>query len=337
MKKSPAEILTELNISYFESGDDLVFSCTSGKHVDSHPSCRMDREEGMFKCFSCGYSGNTYTLYKDLTGEKLHNGDEDYYSNTGYGNSSYKKKEAKKKLRGDIDIVDGVELNVFNNPKIMKFLKSLGINHEETIKELEISYTKFATFKSKFLPELDTKGRPSKPTAFVNRILFPIYDENDVLINIEGRSYTGETPKTLYPKLAISDIIYNIRNCDKNKPLITVEGIKDFVKIYDNVNKNVCSIFGSNWTKNKIQILKDLGFTKIILFIDNDRAGYEMASKFDEMWGYDFEITHSKKEGQDPNDCSVRYIKYLLANTQDYGVWLYNKIKNEMKEEKEYW
>lgn len=37
-------------------------SCISGEHSDSNPSMTVDTRKGLYKCFSCSFAGDAYTL-----------------------------------------------------------------------------------------------------------------------------------------------------------------------------------------------------------------------------------------------------------------------------------
>ena len=336
MERSTIEILNELGIRvHSQKGDNYIIQCPSPTHEDKRPSCSVDIATGMFHCFSCGYGGGIHTLYKHMTGNKLKSD----YSNTGYDTYNYVSKESKKvvKPKGDIELVDGEELSVFDNPRVMKYLESIGVSDEETIFDLEIKYTRYARYKSKYTPKLGSNGKENKGTAFVNRIIFPIYDENETLVNLEGRTFVGDTPKVLYVKNGLSDFVYNLDRCDPSKPLVVNEGLKNLLKIR-NVEPNVVSIFGSNFSIKKQQLLIDRGFTDLILFLDNDRASFAMADKLDTTWDYDFRVCHSDVEGEDASDLTLRGIRTKINNSIDYGQWLMSRMRKEIENNEErYW
>lgn len=338
MEKSTAEVLNELGISFTQKGNNYIMTCVSGSHVDKHPSMSMDIETGVFKCWGCNFKGNLHTLYKHMTGNKLDSG----YHNTGYETYKYiSKKKAKNltesKPKGDIELVEGAECSVFDNPRVMQYLESIGVYDEETIYDLEIKYTKFARYKSKYTPEFDSEGKKIKGTAFVNRIIFPIYDSSENLVNIEGRSYVGDTPKVLYPRDALSNFVYNLDKCDPNMPLVVNEGLKNLLKIR-NVYSNVISIFGSSFTLEKQKLLLDRGFTDLIMFLDHDEASFAMADKLDETWDYDFRVCVPDKYKDDASDLTLRAIKSKINNAEDYGQWLMNRMKKEFNSKlKEFW
>nr|MDA3856432.1 CHC2 zinc finger domain-containing protein [Candidatus Woesearchaeota archaeon] len=307
--KTPQQVLDELGIAYEIKGDNLIFTCTNPSHKDNHPSCSMDIEEGYYKCWGCGDKGNTFTLYKRLTGNTLDSGSS--YSNYGGYYSTTKTTKKKSKDRGDFILEEGSELSVFNNKEVMAYLKSIGVV-EDTIYDFNISYTKYCKYRSKFTQE------DKKSTVFMNRILIPVYNSEGNLINIEGRAYRKGDLKVLYPKDAISDFIFNLDNCNTDEPLVIVEGIKSLLNIY-NVHKNVCSFFGNTLTETKLKMLRDRGFKDIILGIDNDNAGYQMLDDFDREWDYDFRVCTSEIEGENIGDLDKSLIKSKIDSSIEYG------------------
>ncbi len=154
-------------------------------------------------------------------------------------------------------------------------------------------------------------------------------------MNIEGRTFVGDTPKTLYPKGSQSDWLFNIEKCDRTKPLILTEGIKDLCKIW-NVDHNVVSCFGGNITQAKVDLLLKLGFTDIIIFADNDPAGFHMLDQFDRLFPHDFRVCMNDIPGGDPNDLTLRQIKYKLDRSEEYGKFLMDKMRTR-KDINEYW
>jgi len=57
------DILQERKIPFRVSGKDLTIPCLNPNHEDRNPSMRIDRELGIFNCFSCGYKGNIFKFY----------------------------------------------------------------------------------------------------------------------------------------------------------------------------------------------------------------------------------------------------------------------------------
>lgn len=301
-------ILNELNLPFKENFHSYTITCPNqSAHSggeDKNPSCNISKNKEVFHCFSCGYSGHISKLYSDITGKKL-----DYMP-------PYFKEDTVINNRGDIQLLKGKELSVNSNPVVMSFLKNIGIYKQQFIDQFQLFYVKYAEYGQKV---------DKKPIKFINRIMFPVF-KNGELINIEGRDFTGNSDrKTMYPRNSISDYVFNIEKIDSSKPVIVVEGIKDLCKVW-NVDHNVVSIFGGNFTEIKRDILINKGVKDLIVFIDNDTAGYKMANKIDELWPYEFNICIPDKENNDPNDLTLKEIRDNLDKSEDYTEWVYNFI-----------
>jgi DNA primase len=300
-------VLHELNIPYKERHRYYSIPCPNQHEhpggVDENPSCNIDKEKGIFHCFTCHYSGHISKLYLDITGNKL-DIDPIYY----------REKKPKSEDRGRIQLLKGYEKSVYSNSEVMSFLQSIGVYKKQFIDKYQLKYVIYAEYG-----QIDDL----KPIKFINRIVFPVIKEGN-LINVEGRTFTGDKIKTIYPRNAISDYVYNIENIDPTKPIVVVEGIKDLCKVW-NITHNVVSIFGGHFTEVKYQYLLELGKLDLILFIDHDKAGFNMARKVDELWPFDFKICIPDEENQDPNNLTLQQIAHKIEHAVPYERNLHNK------------
>ena len=57
------ELLIEKDIEYTSKGKDFIVRCLSKDHDDHNPSMRIDKESGVFHCFSCGYKGQLHLFF----------------------------------------------------------------------------------------------------------------------------------------------------------------------------------------------------------------------------------------------------------------------------------
>lgn len=57
------ELLSSKDLVFKHSGRDLLVSCLSPDHDDTNPSMRIDNTTGIFKCMSCGFSGNIFSHF----------------------------------------------------------------------------------------------------------------------------------------------------------------------------------------------------------------------------------------------------------------------------------
>lgn len=304
------EVLSTLGIRYEDKGTDFVIRCPNPQHNDRNPSCYLHKTKGVFICFSCGYTGNLNTLVKLHTGKTIW----DYYNikKTDMLSFEYQKGKAKKKeiIRGARKspiFIDGETRPLTENIQAYKYFLSIGGSKKfaETFGVGWVEYVKI------------------NHTIFQDRLIFPVYWEG-ALRNVEGRDFTKkQDKKVIYPKGSTTNIFYNWDRLEPKKPVVMVEGIKDLIKVW-HVYPNVISTFGSALSKKQLSILKETGLN-LILFIDNDKAGWKEAESLDANLEKEFRICLPDKEGQDPNDLSLETIKEKIKNAVPYGDYLYEQ------------
>ncbi|MDA3855071.1 MAG: toprim domain-containing protein [Candidatus Woesearchaeota archaeon] len=305
--------LNEIGISYKEVADDYVIPCISGTHSDNHPSMRVDKETGIFNCFSCEFSGTFSKLYYHVTGKPLNKKSFlDLSSDKQHRNSIKKRRKKRPTIlhtEGDIKDID---------EQIMPFLHSIGVYSQEFIDKYNLSYTGF----SRFIAE-DKHKDGQKATAFYKRLLIPIY-KNGKLVNIEGRALELDIkPKVIYVKGGLSDLLFNLENIDPTKPVIMVEGIKDFFKVW-NIDRNVIACLGNQLGRNQLEELNKY-IPELIAFLDDDEAGLKILDQLEHDYERDFSIIDSG-EGKDPNNLTLEEIYYKLTNeVESYGKFLHRK------------
>lgn len=268
-------------------------------HDDHSPSMSVSSEKGIYKCFSCGASGNVITFLIDYLGitfkeaikiladnagitlaenytkKKVNNEIEEYYKINELASSIFKNnlassngKEAKEYLSSRN--LDEETIKYFN----------IGLSLENTIsKALSTKYQKSLLYNLDLCKEYDGKLKDT----FINRIIFPIYDIDGNILGFTGRIYkkqdAGEskylnTKETLIFKKGT--ILYNLNNAKeyirKQKEIIICEGQMDTIRLHTIGINNVISLSGTSITKEQIDIISSLK-CDITLNLDQDEAG----------------------------------------------------------------
>ena len=269
-------------------------------HDDHSPSFSVHAEKQIYKCFSCGESGNVITfvqkynnisflealkLLADRVGIKL-------------DISSPKKNTAYEKY---YEINDTV-LKYFKNNLIsndgkeaMKYLADRGLT-KDIVSEFNIGLAtsnKLSSmltnkYSDKDLLDIDiVKDINGKLyDSFQNRIIFPIIDENNNIVAFSGRKYfKGDLEDNTLPKYSNSKetiifrksgIFYNINNAlpfiKKSKEIVITEGFMDTIRMSSIGYKNVVALMGTAFTKEHLEkIIKYK--CKVILNLDQDKPG----------------------------------------------------------------
>jgi len=287
----PDTLLAELGLDMEDKGDYFLGLCPF--HSDSNPSFSIHKE-GFYKCFSCSAKGNLYQLTKRITGKSA----KELFNLEDMKSYSFINTLAKPKRNKFPDyskiVQEGDTINPYDNKQCTEYLEKRFIT-KEFVEYFKLSYAHYTTYNF---------------TRFIDRLIIPIY-KNSNLVGIEGRDVTGkQKPKVLYCKGSKVNNIFNYDNLDLSKPVIVVEGIMDMVKIWENLSRNVCSIFGVSLSNYQIETLNTI--PHLILFPDGDEAGEGLLEVLYDKLDREFDIV--RIQGKDPNDANIREIKYALDN-----------------------
>jgi DNA primase len=230
----------------FHSGDDT-------------PSLSINFKKGLYNCFACHVSGSIQSMIWD----KLHMSMDRFLGleDKGDMDSLHKPKieeiPVRRKAPKDKELdIRGIVIPFNMSEGALKYLHARYIDLM-TATRMNMKYTEEAYINGTF---------------FKKRLLIPIYNEEQQLINMEGRDVTfKQEKKCLYPAGAIKPI-YEWYKLDKEKPLYLFEGlIKMAVARSDSFFKNSTTIFGNKPTPRQIRILNE--FQKVIIVPDNDKGG----------------------------------------------------------------
>ena len=285
--------------SYISLNEKYKANCPF--HTEKTPGAfSVHPDKQIYKCFSCGESGNVITFVQKYTGvsfiealsilaeragikldvkpvKKIDSRYEKYYEINDTVNKLFKNnlissegKEALKYLNDrkiDKDII-----NEFNIGLATKKIESI----------LEKKYDINDLIDIDILKDINGKTYDS----FQNRITFPIIDENNNVIAFSGRKYLSVDledkmiPKYSNTKETIifkkSGTFYNINNAlpniKKSKEIIITEGFMDTIRMSSIGYKNVVALMGTALTKEHLdKIIKYK--CKVVLNLDQDEAG----------------------------------------------------------------
>ncbi len=314
-------------------------------HNDHAPSMSVSSEKGIFKCFSCGATGNVFKFVSDFENISFVEAVQKIAEKVGITLKSQIVTKKAKKNSLEYQIMDFSSLFFQNNLMTEKgltalnYLKSRALD-EDTIKEFQIGLS----FSSNSLYELlKTKKYENKTLVnlglinqnglnfhdiFVHRIMFPIHNINGETVGFTGRIYQKDStpPKYLNSKESYifkkGNILFNFHRAKDAiriaKKVILVEGNMDAIRMYSVGIKNTIALMGTSLTSYQIQELKKLR-VPIVLMFDNDSAGniatYQNGNLL-EKEGMNVSVVRLSGE-KDPDD-------YIIKN----GV---EKIQNNIK------
>ena len=319
--------------------------CVCPFHSDTNPSMSVSREKQIYRCWSCGESGNVFTFlmkYENMDFKEVLN----YLGNrvgidTGKINVSHKANKFDKLYEAYNLSVKYFQNNL--NSSVGKsardYLSKRKIN-EELIKEFEIGLslekyddlTKLLTFKNYDLVTLNRIGLSSDDHDMYNdRIMFPLYDTNGRAVGFSGRIYK-DNGQNKYLNTKETDIFkkgemlyhYHIakEECRTTHSVIVMEGFMDVIRASSIGVKNTVALMGTALTKEQTNLIKRLS-NNIILCLDGDGPGqHAMLSIGDNLLGEGIEVKVIVLP--DPDDPDT----YILNNGKDRFIGLVESAIN---------
>lgn len=267
-------------------------------HEDHSPSMSVSEEKQIYKCFSCGATGNVFTFVENYLNLSFAESVELIANKVGISLSSPIQKKTESKFKEEYALMDFAlklyqnNLNTEEGKKAVSYLKKRGLL-EDTIKDFSIGlsldknmlYTILSKkeYSDKMLEDLGliNQGKDEIYDVFQNRIMFPIHNLEGQVVGFTARCYLKEeTPKYLNTKETYifkkGNILFNYHRAKDAirllKEVVIVEGNMDAIRLYSVGIKNVIALMGTSITKEQIEAIKKLR-CKVILMLDNDNAG----------------------------------------------------------------
>lgn len=278
------DLLNSKNITYRIQGRDFLIKCLNPEHEDSNPSMRVDKDTGIFNCFSCGFGGNIYSHFGVLS------------NNLNLKLTMLKSKL--KKVREDQLGLDPIEGAV---PYSTSFRG--------------ISAATLKLFKAQTTTEV---------ASLDSRIIFPITDvSGKTVVYIARHVLSQANPRYLiYPK-STKVPLFPVKMPKGTKSIVLVEGIFDLLNCYDKGLKNVVCTFGTQTLKadieSKLLFFKAQGIYKVYLMFDGDNAGREAMQELKpQLEKQNFTVDIIKlKDGVDPGNLSQEDINEIIEYTKE--------------------
>jgi DNA primase len=315
MLRQPTEVdardlLLSTGVWFQDKGDYFQIKCPY--HNENKPSAALYKDRWLFKCFACGKTRGFTKFYEDLKHEPWNEHD-------GFSLKPYRPEfeSLTNQQRETYDIVEGRVTSVYDNAKALEYCRSRNID-DKFMQLFEFQ----ATDLCKFRPQLDQNGKPTRSVLWKDRLLIPI-NFNGKPYSLEGRDYTRQQfPKCLYPKGCKTDICFNQDKLNRDDLLIVCEGLMDIHKIWANITKNVTCTFGVALTEGQKKFFRSS--SNLILYIDDDPAGHNSVSIFENFMQRDFRVAVTR--GKDPGDATVQEAEYAIKSSIVWVDWMMNEI-----------
>lgn len=313
-------------------------------HNDTNPSMSVSREKQIYKCFSCGASGNIFTFVRDYEHMDMKDVLELLAAKVGItiSNNSVSRKTTKyDKLYEIYELANKFyqnNINTKDGQKAKEYLKNRGIT-EEIIKEFEIglsldnmdSLTKVLTKKGYDIYTLDKIGLSSNNhDLFINRIMVPIHDINGKTVAFSGRVYNKQSDHK-YVNTKETEIfkkghlLFNYYRCKeearRNKYVIIMEGYMDVFRAFSIGAKNVVAIMGTALTEEQTNLIKKLS-NNVYLCLDGDAPGQKATLSVGEQLekvGINLKVIRLTND-EDPDTYILKYGKDKFYDLIDKAI-----------------
>jgi hypothetical protein len=278
---------------YRMSGDEAILLCPVHEQItgkpDHKPSFYFNVESGLCLCFSCGYKGNAYTLWRDIKGEDLEVDDE--VPEDEWTSSMIKR-------------INKIQVTAFTIPTLMdeSDLESFQPPTEEMLESRKISAQ--AAAELGILSHSGAWVIPIRHSAS-NLLMGMQIKDGPLVRNLPGKDpVTGEGGV----KKGLSLFGLNVARLPGDETLI-VESPLD-VAVLRTVRINAVATYGSTLTDEQVRHL--MSVPGPVLAFDNDKAGKKasgqlaeaMLSQFIEVYAINWP-DDMKDPGDDPDRMRV--------------------------------
>jgi len=311
----------DLSDSLFECDDLLVGCCPV--HEGDNPSAfniNIDEsEQGRYGRWFC----NTKSCHDEKPGK-------DVISLTWM--LLEKKRDKQLNFRKVIDFCEefcsGVELNTENQSATAKrktkrksITQGRKITRDRVRRHLTFpsQYYLSRGFTEEALNEFDVGLCIARESKMCGRIVFPVYDSDDMyMIGCVGRSVKEGPAKWINQKgFSKSNFLYNhgkaIKRIKETGVIIIVEGQGDVIRLWEAGIRNAVGIFGSKLSDSQEFLIQSTGVSEVIVCTDNDKAGDGCYKNIESRLGGLFKVSRVSMGGfNDVGDMSVNQINLYI-------------------------
>ena len=277
------------------------YFCVCPFHDDHSPSMSLSTDKQIYKCFSCGATGNVFSFVAEYENVSFIEAVSIVANKCGMelSQTTYNS-NVSQVFKEEHEIMELSQKFFLNNlrtdagKEATKYLNDRGIN-DDTIKEFGIGLSLDSNdslltlltkknYDSNKLVEIGLVNNVNGKTydMFSRRITFPLWDKDGNIVGFSARIYRGEKDVSKYMNSRETKIfkkgetLYNYHNAKdyakREKKIIVVEGFMDAIRVSLSGIKNVVALQGTAMTSDQINLLKRLR-VKVILCLDNDNAG----------------------------------------------------------------
>lgn len=272
-----------------ESEVDTDFIVFCPFHANNRtPAGEVDKNSGIFFCFSCHHVCDLVELTMHVSGRK-------YFEAVRFIKSKEQQSSVldtlNKKLvdvpeytQFDQILIKRLNTQALESPRAMRYFEGRLIN--------EASVRKFAL------------GFSEKQ----DMVTIPVHSPDGMEVGFVGRSIEGKDFKNT-PKLPKAKILFNLHRVKSSKKVYIVESSFDAIRL-DQCGFPAVATLGANVSNYQIDLLKKY-FNNICVIADNDEAGGNMKDKIVEHLGSRAIVINIDKKYKDIGDMTDEAIKLI--------------------------
>lgn len=280
LQGSGVEIMNEVD-------SDYIIFCPF--HNNSRtPAGEIDKNTGMFFCFSCHHVCDLNEFVMHFTGRS-------YFESARF----IKSKESGSNIMMDVQqkleekveyepfdelLIKRLNIQALDSPRAMSYFLGRRIT-EESVQKFSLGYS-------------DKR----------DMVTIPVAAPDGMSVGFVGRSVEGKDFKNT-PGLPKSKVLFNLHRVKYSKHVYVVESSFDVIRL-DQVGMPAVATLGSSISSKQLELLRQY-FSEIKLIADNDEAGNNMASKLLERLPGRVEIIQLDKKYKDIGDMDDESIKNL--------------------------
>jgi 5S rRNA maturation endonuclease (ribonuclease M5) len=227
-------------------------------------------------------------------------------------------------------IIDDSGINAIKNDVFDKLIKLqsrkiLKENSSKIRRDVVRSRLKFPAtfyinrgFSEEALNEFDVGLCTNPKSQMYQRIVFPVYDENDeFMVGCTGRTICDSPRKWINQKgFNKSNFLYNygkaIEHIRTAETIILVEGQGDVIRLWESGIRNAVGMFGSKISDSQEFLIQKTGVSNIVIMSDNDQAGDICSKDITERLKYLFNIYTINLPKNDIGDMSIDEINNTI-------------------------
>lgn len=245
------DILEKRGIAYKKTNNpaEILIICPSGEHEDRNPSLSYNLESNIFNCWSCGFKGGANKFLQAI-GER-----------------------------------PTLDLDTKQPYKIAKLRKKLDAIMEQDALKLPSDWKVFSEYYRGIPPTLykEFDAFTTNELGLTDYICVPVYQHGKLKF-IEGRLTKDLENQPKYYRrpqsVKVNDILFPLDKLKNTNYVILVEGLFDMLNMWYLGYTNTLCIFGaSNFNKNKVKLLDNIGVTRVDIMMDSDLPGEKAAEK----------------------------------------------------------